>query len=341
MSNIGLCTDITCDNSIKELYKCHCCLQVVCLNHLIEHVEITKQNKQRLDNVRYELNTIITTLKSIVESKLSTIEREQNLIEQGKRLLDASNSSIDEIQNIFEQINQAIQSNCLDVIVKVEPLLSETKSCSTVGQCNKENINSNVEESEISENDRCSTFIDHDFIDISSIDEPIKSIKDQDMNKEKRKGITTVIGQCPLTFDGAYGLTEAKHSIKFCEHTKTRPIRLYNHFIGKHRLKPYYARRLIRAIINNKEPKITKLFDENENVVYNLCKVSCPFTKKRILLPGLAQPIESKVQCRCHKIPLNALKSHLRDYHHVSDAFAKDLFECMEEIRNNNDTTST
>ncbi|CAF4639429.1 unnamed protein product, partial [Rotaria sp. Silwood2] len=143
MSDIGLCADITCNNSTKELYKCHCCLQLVCLNHLIEHVEIIKQNKQRLDNVRHELNTIITTLKSTVESKLSAIEREQNLIEQGKRFLHASNSSIDEIQNIFEHINQAIQLHCLDVIVKVEPLVSETKSCSTVGQYNKENINSN------------------------------------------------------------------------------------------------------------------------------------------------------------------------------------------------------
>ncbi|CAF4337403.1 unnamed protein product, partial [Rotaria sp. Silwood2] len=75
------CTDITCNDEIKELYECHCCLRLVCLNHLIEHIEITKQNKRRLDSVHNELNTVITTLTLIAEKKLLTIGREQNLIE--------------------------------------------------------------------------------------------------------------------------------------------------------------------------------------------------------------------------------------------------------------------
>ncbi|CAF1593963.1 unnamed protein product [Rotaria sp. Silwood1] len=127
---IGSCTDITCDNTIKELYECHCCL-LVCLNHLTEHVEITKQNKRRLDSVHSQLNIVITTLTLIVEKKLLTIGREQNLIEQAKRFLDALNSSIDEIQNIFEQVNQAIMSDRSEMMVKIEPpSSSEIKDCS-------------------------------------------------------------------------------------------------------------------------------------------------------------------------------------------------------------------
>ncbi|CAF3631076.1 unnamed protein product [Rotaria sp. Silwood1] len=86
MFDMSSCTDITCDDAIKELYECYY-------------------------NVRDELNTVIATLALIVEpKKLMTIEGEQNLIEQAKRFLDVPNSSIDEIQNIFEQVNQVILS---------------------------------------------------------------------------------------------------------------------------------------------------------------------------------------------------------------------------------------
>ncbi|CAF4276793.1 unnamed protein product, partial [Rotaria sordida] len=100
----GPCTDLTCDNEIKELYECHCCLRLVCFYHLSKHIEIVKENKQRLDNLRNELNTVVYTLKLI-------IEREQNLVEQAKKIFDEPSSSIDELKNIIEKINQTIASN--------------------------------------------------------------------------------------------------------------------------------------------------------------------------------------------------------------------------------------
>ncbi|CAF3270524.1 unnamed protein product [Rotaria sp. Silwood2] len=87
----------------------------------------------------------------------------------------------------------------------------------------------------------------------------------------------------------------------------------------KHRLKRCYARCLTQAVINNQDPRITKLFNENDDVIDHLYRVPCQH----------------------HKIAFSALKSHFRHYHHVSDAFAQDLFDCFEEIRNKNDTTST
>ncbi|CAF5144940.1 unnamed protein product, partial [Rotaria sp. Silwood1] len=39
------------------------------------------------------------------------------------------------------------------------------------------------------------------------------------------------------------------------------------------------ARRLVGAIVKNKDPMITKLFDENEDVINHFYKISCPFHK--------------------------------------------------------------
>ncbi|CAF3727356.1 unnamed protein product [Rotaria sp. Silwood1] len=111
MPEIGSCTDETCNDELKELYECHCCLRLVCLHHLNGHVEITKQNKQRTDSLRQELNTIVNTLQLIIVEKLSTIKCEQNLIEQAKQILDVSSSSMDELEDIFEKINQTIALN--------------------------------------------------------------------------------------------------------------------------------------------------------------------------------------------------------------------------------------
>ncbi|CAF1226178.1 unnamed protein product [Rotaria sordida] len=84
---------------------------------------------------------------------------------------------------------------------------------------------------------------------------------------------------------------------------------------------------LTRAVIKNQDLRITKLFDENDDVIDHLYRVPCPLTDGRINLRGYDQPIESNIPCRHHKIPFSALKSHFRHYHHVSDAFAQDLFD--------------
>ncbi|CAF1614793.1 unnamed protein product [Rotaria sp. Silwood1] len=269
MPEIGSCTDITCDDGIKALYECHCCLRLVCLHHLIQHVEITKQNKQRLDNLRNELNTVITTFKEIVEEKLLIIARDQNLIEQAKKLLDIPNSSIDELQNIFEKINQTITLNLSD--------------------------------------DRYSMHINHDVIDTNLF----KNIFDE----------------CPLTFDGAYGLTQANHSIELCEHGNNRRIGLYYHFIYKHQLKKFYAQHLVRAVVNNRDPGTTKLFDENEDVIDHFYKVSCPFFNGRINSTQYSRQNVENVPCQRRSLPLRALKKHLQLYHKISKPLAQKLVD--------------
>ncbi|CAF1141039.1 unnamed protein product [Rotaria sordida] len=339
MPEIGSCTDITCDDELKELYECHCCLHPVCLYHLNEHVQITKQNKQQTDGLRKELNTIVNTLQLIVEEKLSTIEREQNLIEQAKKILDISNSSMDELENVFEKINQTITLNRSENMVKIEPSLSETTYRSSICKSNKENINPKdvVEESEISKNNEYSTDITHDFVDIITLDETDESIQDEHVNEEpkkrKLKSYTSIYDKCPLTFDGAYGLTNANHSIEFCKHGKTRRMQLYFHLLHKHQLKKVYIQRLIQAIAENKDPRITKLFDKNEDVIDHSYKISCPFFHGRVNSLKYNGQNVTIPPCQRRFIVFHKLAYHLRHGHKISNELAQKLVEDLKKNR--------
>ncbi|CAF3390816.1 unnamed protein product [Rotaria sp. Silwood1] len=372
MPQIGSCTDLTCDEEIKDLYECHCCSCLVCLNHLIEHVETAKQHKKRLHSLSNELNIVTTTFKLIIEEKQATIEREENLIEEANKFLDVSNCSIDEIQNILEQINQAIESNRPnETIVKVETSLLETKNCCCICKCNNEKINSNdqplsrntrsksksiadlsaaintgvVEKLGTHKNDRYSTLTNHDSFENVSLNQTQKSTKDQNISEEQNKAeaisCSTYFGQCPLKFDGAYGLTKAKHSIDFCTNRRSRRIGLYCHFMGKHQLKAGCARRLVGAIVKNKDPMITKLFDENEDVINHFYKISCPFHNGMINLFGCNKKTISHVPCRFRSVIFSTLKFHLKQYHHLSGELAQALVNYFKAIHMNNDITVT
>ncbi|CAF1358880.1 unnamed protein product [Rotaria sordida] len=319
MPKIGSCTDRTCDGKMKELYECHCCSRRVCLYHLNEHVEIIKQNKQRTESLRQELNTIVNTLQLSIDEKLSIIKSEQNLIEQAKKILDVSSSSIDELEDIVEKINQTITLNRSEIMVKVEPLLSETTYRCSVCKTNKENTNSNdvAEESEISK-------------DESIHDEHVNEIT----KKGKKRSCIQISAKCPLTFDGAYGLTKANHSMKFCEHGKTRQILLYYHFMYTHELKKVYAQRLVRAVANHKDSRITKLFDENEDVINHFYKVSCPFFRKRVNSLKYNGQNVTIPSCRRRSITLYRLECHLRFTHKISKSLAQKLVNDFKKKSN-------
>ncbi|CAF4843052.1 unnamed protein product [Rotaria sp. Silwood1] len=227
----GPCTDITCNNEIKELYECHCCLHLICLYHLNKHVEIRKENnKQRLDNLHNELNTVIYTLKQIVVLMFA----------------------------------------------------------------NDQHVNEEEE-------------------------------------KRKRKPYRKIFGECPLTFNGAYGLTKANHSIEFCEHGTTRRIELYFHFIRKHRLKKVYAQRLVRAIVDDQDPRKTKLFDRNENVINHFYKVPCPFFYEQINSSEYTRQNIATVPCQLRLVTLHNFKQHLRLNHKISNLLAQKLVDSFKK----------
>ncbi|CAF3878085.1 unnamed protein product [Rotaria sp. Silwood1] len=204
MPEKGPCTDITCNNEIKELYECHCCLRLICLYHLNKHVEIRKENnKQRLDNLRNELNT-------------------------------------------------------------------------------DQHVNEEEE-------------------------------------KRKRKPYRKIFGECPLTFNGAYGLTKANHSIEFCEHGTT-------------------PQRLVRAIVDDQDPRKTKLFDRNENVINHFYKVPCPFFYEQINSSEYTRQNIATVPCQLRLVTLHNFKQHLRLNHKISNLLAQKLVDSFKKSQAKNDT---
>ncbi|CAF4039910.1 unnamed protein product [Rotaria sordida] len=339
------CTDITCDDEIKELYECHCCLRLVCLNHLIEHVEIAKKTKQRLNSLCSELNTMVNIFKQIVEEKRLTIEREQNLIEQAKQFLNEPDISIEKLENIFEKVHQGITSNRSEMTVKVEPSLSEIQYCSCICKCDKENMNPNdvAEESEISKGDVLYLEdINYDFTDLETTK---SSIQDEHVNDEEveheGKLYRKMFNKCPLTFDGAYGLTKANHSIEFCKHGTTRRMALYRHFMYKHKLKKVYVKRLLRAIATNQDPRKIKLFKGNENVIDHFYNVPCPFFSEQMNSSKYSRQNVTTIPCQLRLVPFNTFKRHLQRTHNISNSLAQKLHDDFKKNREKNYIAST
>ncbi|CAF3368147.1 unnamed protein product [Rotaria socialis] len=342
MSEQGSCTDITCDNEIKELYECYCCLRRVCLTHLIAHLEIIKQNKQQLDAIRHELNTVKNKLKLIVEEKQRIINQEHNLIEQAEQFLDVPSISIEKLQNLFEKLNQAIASNhSEEIIIKVEPSLSEPEYRSSVCKCNKENMNSDdvPKELEISKNDENSMDINQDLVDTVSVNETKKSteakiILPEQHLKEKHqvKSYRNRSDKCPLTFDGAFGLTKANHSIRLCGAQKHRRIYLYQHFRRLHHLKEVYAQRLMRAIAADLDPRITKLFHENEDPIIHSYDIPCPFSYEQINSPKYTEQNLDIPTCGTRFVKLYTFESHLRRYHKISSRLTQKILDDLVKV---------
>ncbi|CAF1065075.1 unnamed protein product [Adineta steineri] len=352
----GLCADLTCDKNIKHLYECHCCSSLICFQHLNEHIEATQGNNEQFESLRNELKTVVDTFKVIVEEKLLNIEREKSLIEKAQKLLDAKTGSIDEVQIIFEEIKEAIALSQLDGIIKVEPALQNTKSCSCICKCGNQNdefllkITSPPSKSLVHQNltDETNTSMmttDDEYsmcdtsvtLDCILLDRTTVSIEDVHIVKEQNKVKSGLLkglrGFCPLTFDGAFGLTAANHSVRFCSNKKNRPIGLYEHFITKHRLQPIYIRRLLKAISINEDPRTTKLFDESEEVVNQLFKIPCPFSKDMIhSFRGSAKDIR-RIPCHYLRMPDYALLHHLQYYHHVTEGVAQTLVNQSKEIQ--------
>jgi hypothetical protein len=144
-----------------------------------------------------------------------------------------------------------------------------------------------------------------------------------------------------VTFDGAFGLTKSRHSIRFCSADNSHRIGLHAHFINKHQLKITHARRLVEAISNQQDSKTTNLFDENEDIINHFYRIPCSFKHRTINLPGYNKRNISRVPCRCQSIIFHNLKCHLKHYHHISDDLARTLANHFKEIRTNNDVISS
>ena len=119
MPSIGSCQCVECDNQMKPLYECHCCLKLICFKHLQEHVE---NEKTKFNNLSNMLKNISISLKLNIENKLKIIEKEKQLLERVNHLLDGQFHSIIEMENVLKEI---YQFKFEDAIIKVESSLSD------------------------------------------------------------------------------------------------------------------------------------------------------------------------------------------------------------------------
>jgi hypothetical protein len=103
-----------------------------------------------------------------------------------------------------------------------------------------------------------------------------------------------------------------------------------------------YARRLVKAIATNQDPKTTKIFDENEDIINHFYRVPCPFNDGLINLSEFNKKINiSRVPCRFQSIIFHGLKFHLKRYHHISDEVAQTLVKQFKENRMKNNIISS
>ncbi|CAF0894908.1 unnamed protein product [Rotaria sordida] len=124
--------------------------------------------------------------------------------------------------------------------------------------------------------DESSQTINHNSMDIDDnstqmyrFNRPVDNTKNEADNEIKQIPISTIIhycGLCPLTFDGAFGLTKTKLLTRLCSNQIVRQRILYPHFIHVHSMGANYAKRLVKAILQGQDPKTTKLFSDDEDI---------------------------------------------------------------------------
>jgi hypothetical protein len=76
--------------------------------------------------------------------------------------------------------------------------------------------------------------------------------------------------------------------------------------------------------MKNQNPRTTKLFDDNADVIDHSYRIECPFRKGiNHLFGSHTKTSITRVPCHCKPVPGCALKHHLKRYHHLSEDLAK------------------
>jgi hypothetical protein len=115
MPQSGFCADSRCDQEMRRLFECHCCSQLICLTHLIEHEEkdrfhsLTQQLRPKIDFIQ---SSIANRLK-LIEQETIFVKRERKFLQSANRFLDGRSYPIGDIQKILEDFNQLVQAHCL------------------------------------------------------------------------------------------------------------------------------------------------------------------------------------------------------------------------------------
>ncbi|CAF3763140.1 unnamed protein product [Adineta steineri] len=132
--------------------------------------------------------------------------------------------------------------------------------------------------------------------------------------------------ECPLTFDGAFGLIQEYHQHSLCTKSRNsnKKICLYQHFNSKHGFTRQISIRLVKAIIEHKDPKKTKLFSLTNDTPSNLFdpyhKVKCPFSTRSDLI---------NTPCLTQEITRKSFRRHLSGVHRLDQQTINKLMKEM------------
>jgi hypothetical protein len=123
---------------------------------------------------------------------------------------------------------------------------------------------------------------------------------------------------------------------------------LVSHFVHQHKIKRPLAHRLYQAVKQGQNPKTTKLFNENEDVIDPARNdiIQCPFSNSRIDLIGQCPAQSRRIPCSFESVPYAQLTPHLKRHHKLSIPMARKISKIYKEklskiiSLNGNDTFS-
>jgi hypothetical protein len=133
-------------------------------------------------------------------------------------------------------------------------------------------------------------------------------------------------GQCPLTFDGAFGLIQSYHQHQLCSPSKksNKKICLYQHFHSKHGFTGQVSIRLVKAIIRQENPSKTKLFSSTTDTPLTLFdpyhKVKCPLSTRDDII---------NTPCLTQEITRKSIRRHLLGVHRLDQETINKLIKEM------------
>ncbi|CAF1008223.1 unnamed protein product [Rotaria sp. Silwood1] len=312
----GYCTQPTCFPVLGAppilvfLCKTHC-RQMLCYEHWLSH-QIIDDDQQEID---YGSPSTVNPDSDIDENEKFSDVSKQDECERSE------NNSYDSIQLEENILNVTISSNENQEIIEPKICKKEIEWWNEITPWkNSENFNSKIKEEP--------KIISTKYIN-----------KNEDLNnnlKRKRKiskkifekSITrrSYCGQCPLTFDGAFGLIQANHQHQLCLSSKNlnKNICLYQHFHSKHGFTGEVSMRLINALIHQQNPYETKLFSSINDTPLTLYdpyhKVKCPLSTRYDII---------NTPCLTQEITRKSIRRHLFGVHRLDQQTINKLIKEM------------
>ncbi|CAF1255160.1 unnamed protein product [Adineta ricciae] len=284
LSGKGYCTQPTCFPVLGAppihvfLCKTHC-EHMLCYRHWLSHQTSGIDEKEDLDH-----SSSTVTLDS-------DAEEQKNVPDLLKECTNQEDQHLSEVPLSMKNSNYFDGDENKEIVTShIQPKEIEWWNEITPWK-NDENFNVNTTE-EFSDEE-------YDYVDQNNrTDDSDYDIKTKRRTSKKKLGQSmscgSYLGECPLTFDGAFGLFQDYHQHQLCTKSKgpTKKICLYQHFNSKHGFKRQVSIRLVKAMIYQQDPSTIK----------------CPL--------AINDPI-TNMPCSTQEITRKSIRRHLSGVHRL------------------------